>query len=79
MEKSDYDDFHMDGSTALIAGTEQWPNDQTKAAKWDRCNLTTLGLIWASTHVNFLVKEETSGSACFAKLKIKFKSRSFAH
>ena len=72
--------FRMDGSAALIAGTERRPNDQTEAAKWDRRDSTALGLIWASTHADFLflVEEETSGSACFAKLKSKFESTSFA-
>jgi hypothetical protein len=60
--------FCMDGSAALIAGTEPWPNNQTESAKWDKHNLTTLGLIWVSTHTDFLflVKEETSGSTCFS-------------
>jgi hypothetical protein len=72
--------FRMDGSAALIAGTERRPNDQTEAATWDRRDSTTLGLIWASTHADFLflIEEETSSSACFAKLKTKFESTSFA-
>ena len=72
--------FRMDGSAALIAGTEPRPNDRTEAAKWDRRDSTALGLIWASTHADFhfLVEEETSGSACFAKLKTKFETTSFA-
>jgi hypothetical protein len=71
--------FHMDGSTALIAGTEQWPNNETEATKWDRCNLIALGLIWASTHAIFLflVEKETFSSACIAKFKTKFESMSF--
>jgi hypothetical protein len=73
--------FRMDGSAAPSAGNEQRPNNQTKAAKWDRCDSTALGLIWVSMHADFLflIEEETSGSACFAKLKTKFESTSFAH
>ena len=71
--------FHMDGSATLIAGTEPQPKDQTESIKWDRRDSTTLGLIWASMHTDFLflVKEETSGSTCFVKLKTKFESMSF--
>jgi len=73
--------FCMDGSAALIAGTEPWLNDQTEATKWDRHDSTALGLIWASTHADFhfLVEEETSSSACFSKLKTKFETTSFMH
>ena len=72
--------FRMDGSAALVAGTEPRPNDRTDAAKWDKRDSTALGLIWASTHADFLflVEEEASGSACFAKLKKKFETTSFA-
>jgi len=75
--------FRSDGNAKLVQGTEKRPLPEkvTDVLAWDKRNDAALAIIWACTSGEFLylVEEETSGSACFAKLQAKFKTTTFAH
>jgi hypothetical protein len=75
--------FRSDGNAKLVQGTEKHPPPKkaTDVLAWDKHDDTTLTIIWACTSGEFLylIEEETSGSACFAKLKAKFETTTFAH
>jgi hypothetical protein len=72
--------FRSDGNARLVQGSEVRPAADKAAEAWDKRDDAALAIIWACTSQDFLylVEEETSGSACFAKLKQKFETTTFA-
>ena len=75
--------FCSDGNAKLVQGMEKCPPPEkaSDVLTWDKRDDAALAIIWACTSEEFLylVEEETSGSACFVKLKAKFKMTTFAH
>jgi hypothetical protein len=74
--------FRSDGNAKLVQGTEKRPPPEkaTDVLAWDKRDDTALAIIWACTSKDFLylVEEETLGSACYAKLKARFETTTFA-
>ena len=74
--------FHSDSNTKLVQGTEKCPplEKTTNVLAWDKHDNTALAIIWVCTFEEFLylVEEETSGSACYVKLKARFETTTFA-
>ena len=74
--------FRSDGNAKLVQGMEKCPPPEkaTDVLVWDKRDDAALAIIWACTSKEFLylVEEETSGSACFTKLKAKFETTTFA-
>jgi hypothetical protein len=69
-----------------VTATQSLSKAQKSAHHWkrqltDKHIDTALVIIWACTSKEFLyqVELETSGSACFAKLKAKFETTTFTH
>ena len=75
--------FHSDSNAKLVQGTEKCPPPEktTSVLAWDKRDDAALAIIWVCTSEEFLylVEEETLGSACYAKLKARFETTTFAH